>query len=450
MNLEPTISGNETGISGPKSIESNAVLDNILINIEVSYFNDISHKTDTKIKMADFLNDIKSGKWKTQIDRIRSLVTSRGAKDKEVRDLKVKTLPAIATSGIFEKEHSNKAFLRHSSLICMDFDNLGSELEKARIILSNDPYCMALFTSPTGTGLKAIVPTAAIDQKSHKASFDAYNKHYKGLGLPVDASGKDITRLCFSSYDPNLWIKHGPIPSPIPPLCTVADTEPLSDALTNPLSESLSTTEPLTGTGTVGQINSPAINTTALRIKKFNEFKNKQPEAYELYQKIISPLIEIAPNKRNETLLKFVPIAYTSISYYNAYLIAEQLLILNSEVFKGSKEEHLNSFQSLWKGQESDYFNRLSSQEKSIYQLLSERQKTMFRILRDLSQRKPDRSFYMSGAELSKRVDPKMHGYRELRPFYIDYNIIEITKKGDSGTRSNRRASEFRWIFPSN
>jgi hypothetical protein len=450
MNLEPTLSGNETVISAPKSIESNAVLDNILINIEVSYFNDISHKTDTKIKMADFLNDIKSGKWKTQIDRIRSLVTSRGAKDKEVRDLKVKTLPAIATSGIFEKEHSNKAFLRHSSLICMDFDNLGSELGKARIILSNDPYCMALFTSPTGTGLKAIVPTAAIDQKSHKASFDAYNKHYQGLGLPVDESGKDITRLCFASYDPNLWIKHGPIPSPIPPLWTVADTEPLSDALTNPLSESLSTAEPLTGTVTVGQINNPAINTTALRIKKFNEFKNKQPEVYELYQKIISPLIEIAPNKRNETLLKFVPIAYTSISYYNAYLIAEQLLILNSDVFKGTKEEHLNSFQSLWKGQEADYLNRLSSEESSIYQLLSDRQKTIFRILKDLSQRKPDRSFYMSGVELSKRVDPKMHGYRELRQFYIDYNIIEITKKGDSGTRSNRRASEYKWILPTN
>jgi len=113
-------------------------------------------------------------------------------------------------------------------------------------------------------------------------------------------------------------------------------------------------------------------------------------------------------------------------------------------------EEHLKSFQALWNGQELGYLKRLSSYEIIIYQALRERQKTVFRILKDLSQRKPDRSFFMSGAELSKRVDPKMHGYRELRPFYIDYNIIEITKKGDSGTRSNRRASEFKWILPNN
>ena len=450
MNQETTLSGNETDVSGPKSIDTNPMVDTTLIHIEVSYFNDISHKTHGEIRMADFLDHIKSGKWKNQIDRIRSLVTSRGAKDKEVRDLKVKTLPAISTSGIFEQEHSNKAFLRHSSLICMDFDNLGSELEKMRIILRNDPYCMAIFTSPTGTGLKALVPTAAIDQKSHKASFNAYNKHYKSLGLPVDESGKDVTRLCFASYDPYLWVKQGPMPSPLPPLWTVADTEPLSDTLTNPSSESLSATEPLTGTVSVGQISNPEINTTALRITKFNEFKNKQPEHYELYQKIISPLLEIAPNKRNETLLKFVPVAYTSMSYFNSQLIAEQLLIINNDVFKGTMEEHLKSFQALWNGQELGYLKRLSSYEIIIYQALRERQKTVFRILKDLSQRKPDRSFFMSGAELSKRVDPKIHGHRELTEFHKEYNIIEVVKRGDSGTRPNRRASEYKWILPTN
>lgn len=447
MNQETTLSENETGISGPKSFVSNAVVDTTLLHIEVSYFNDISHKTDGKIRMADFLGHIKSGKWKSQIDRIRSRVTSRGAKDKEVRDLKVKTLPAISTSGIFEKEHSNRAFLRHSSLICMDFDNLGTDLEKMRIILRNDPYCMALFTSPTGTGLKAIVPTAATDTKSHKASFNAYNKHYQGLGLPVDESGKDVTRLCFASYDPDLWIKNGPIPSPLPPLWTVADTEPLSDTLTNPLSEPLSATEPKTVTVSVGQLDNDANNSRVQRITKLKEFERKSPKTYELYSKIILPLLEIAPNKRNEMLLKFTPIAHTSISYYNALLIAEQLLIVNNDVFKGSKEEHLNSFQSLWKGQESNYLNRLSSIEIDIYQLLSEKQRTIFRILKDLSQRKPDSSFFMSGVELSKRVDPKIHGHRELIRFHKEFNIIDIVKKGASGTGPNLRASEYKWIL---
>ena len=82
MNQETTLSGNETDISGPKSIDTNPMVDTTLIQIEVSYFNDISHKTDGEIRMADFLDHIKSGKWKNQIDRIRSLVTSRGAKDK--------------------------------------------------------------------------------------------------------------------------------------------------------------------------------------------------------------------------------------------------------------------------------------------------------------------------------------------------------------------------------
>ena len=64
-----------------------------------------------------------------------------------------------------------------------------------------------MFRSPTGTGLKILFKVKA-DAESHKASFLAVKAHIRELAnCDIDDACKDVTRLCFVSYDPSLWLR---------------------------------------------------------------------------------------------------------------------------------------------------------------------------------------------------------------------------------------------------
>jgi hypothetical protein len=70
----------------------------------------------------------------------------------------------------------------------------------------DEPLTFALFTSPGGNGLKILIRVNS-DKEHHLKAFEQVKFHYeKLLGLEIDRTGKDITRLCFLSYDPEAWI----------------------------------------------------------------------------------------------------------------------------------------------------------------------------------------------------------------------------------------------------
>src|SRR6266568_2336919 len=158
---------------------------------------------------------IRSFKHRAQVDQIRAeyqtaLADGRDAK-KAVAELK-KSLPGVLWSGQFKTRDKNVAveerLVRHSGLLCADLDDLGDCLAKVRALLLTSPHLWALFTSPTGTGLKAIFrvrPDAAL----HLASYRAVERHVHHLvGVQIDAACKDLARLCFVSFDPE--VRHNP------------------------------------------------------------------------------------------------------------------------------------------------------------------------------------------------------------------------------------------------
>ena len=70
--------------------------------------------------------------------------------------------------------------------------------------LSDSPHLWTLFKSPSGDGLKAVFRVPA-DQAKHAGSFRAVEQHVKQLtGVQIDQACKDVARLCFLSYDPEL------------------------------------------------------------------------------------------------------------------------------------------------------------------------------------------------------------------------------------------------------
>lgn len=141
---------------------------------------------------------IRAGSSKDKIEAIRK------CKDKEERNRLKKDLPSICFSGMF-KVRKKDSCLQHSGYICLDFDSFESKelMQTKRRQLENDDYTFALFTSPSGDGLKVVVkiPASIPDHENYfKTLQDYYNcPHF-------DISTKDISRVCYESYDPKIYV----------------------------------------------------------------------------------------------------------------------------------------------------------------------------------------------------------------------------------------------------
>jgi len=148
--------------------------------------------------IGPILNRIKEGKSKGLIETIRK------EEDKEKRNLIKQQLPAVCFSGEFS-ERKDKSILQHSGFICLDFDGFKStkDLLKTRNTLTSDEYSYSVFTSPSGNGLKVIVKIPQ-DPENHVKYFMSLQDYYNIDEF--DPTSKNISRVCYESYDPDIYI----------------------------------------------------------------------------------------------------------------------------------------------------------------------------------------------------------------------------------------------------
>jgi len=167
--------------------------------MDITIFKDIKETAQPFFRKVDvILKRIQEGSSKDLVKRIRA------EKDKEKRNLLKQQLPAICFSGTFNKRNDT-SLQEHSGLICLDFDgyktNKDMLQEKER--LSKNKYIFALFISPSGKGLKAVVkiPKEPDNHKNYFLSLQHYlNSDY------FDKTCKNISRVCYESYDPLIHI----------------------------------------------------------------------------------------------------------------------------------------------------------------------------------------------------------------------------------------------------
>jgi len=129
-----------------------------------------------------------------------------GPDNKPTRNKFKKMLPAICFSGKFSRRDSS-AIMEHSGLICIDFDGFEDEwtMMDYRVHLCQDQYSFSVFTSPSGDGLKVIVKIPK-DIKNHKNYFLSLEKYYNKPEF--DTTTKDISRICYESYDPEIYVNN--------------------------------------------------------------------------------------------------------------------------------------------------------------------------------------------------------------------------------------------------
>src|SRR5690606_33103927 len=144
-----------------------------------------------------FLDRIGNGNSKTIIQRLRREQDSD--RRKEIKS----TLPAVTFNATFTKR-SKDHVKEPSGLMILDFDDFENP-EQAVIFKDNlkkDKHIFSAWISPS-EGVKALYRIMKVkDDAEFKKVYSQVAYKYPNL----DVSGKDISRLCFESYDPEIYI----------------------------------------------------------------------------------------------------------------------------------------------------------------------------------------------------------------------------------------------------
>ncbi|PLX05021.1 MAG: hypothetical protein C0594_08390, partial [Marinilabiliales bacterium] len=162
-------------------------------------YSNVFDKKPKTVPVDKVVSVIKSDKLKSSIEQIRT------SKDKKSIEQLKKKLPAVTVSGIFVNGHKSSDIQKHSGLIQIDIDKKDNpEINGISSSLKNDPYTCVQFASPSG-GIKVFARIPE-NTKEHTILFTKLEAYYKNrYGISIDKKCKDIGRLCFLSYDPEIY-----------------------------------------------------------------------------------------------------------------------------------------------------------------------------------------------------------------------------------------------------
>lgn len=150
--------------------------------------------------LDEILRDIESDKYKNLFENVAN---------SDIKDFIKRNKTHCCTLSVDcnhrKAGYSEDKIISYTNLIQIDIDKIPfDKFEEVRKLLINDKHTAFCFRSISGNGLKAAF---IVDHKRHKESFEAIEKYFKTeYNLEIDPSVKDLFRLCFISYDPNIYI----------------------------------------------------------------------------------------------------------------------------------------------------------------------------------------------------------------------------------------------------
>lgn len=168
------------------------------ISVGISIFKSCMDATPVNtICVEDFCGAVMGNEFQNEVEALRRL------SEKKERDAVKKTLPAVTVSGTFT-HRAEKNLVQHSGFICVDFDAKENpqvnDWQTLRDTLGGIEEVLFSSLSVSGRGVFCIIPISYPER--HKQQFDALVMDFRKIGLNVDTSGRDISRLRVISYDP--------------------------------------------------------------------------------------------------------------------------------------------------------------------------------------------------------------------------------------------------------
>ena len=192
------------------------------VSKNVSLFKSARNKTPIEeLTINEFLVGIKEGRWREEITNYRNIWVDNKDEAKKEKP----NLPAISYTGTFSR-CEDASMLTKSNYLVIDIDNKRNTLDITSIKskLKKNPFVYSFFESPS-LGVKFVIKA---DFPAHETEFP---KYYEGVcefmsvhtGIPlaarvkpeggkpywtdgIDPINKNLSRLCFVSYDLHTFI----------------------------------------------------------------------------------------------------------------------------------------------------------------------------------------------------------------------------------------------------
>jgi hypothetical protein len=113
----------------------------------------------------------------------------------------------VTFCGTFSPRRARDALTHHSGLIHLDYDGVANVVH-ARSVLCVGRCVVYVFSSPSGMGLKVGVHTQPVATDAHykHAWHSVAETIERHTGLQADPTGTDVSRLCYLSWDPHLYV----------------------------------------------------------------------------------------------------------------------------------------------------------------------------------------------------------------------------------------------------
>ncbi len=156
----------------------------------------------------DVLNLIRTDRYFHLKDKVTKV---RRAQTESAKAKAKKQLPLVSWNGVFSKR-GNEGLQNYSSFTAMDFDKIdsGQRVDELKAWLMTFDCVYAIFKTPSGKGLKAIILHDNLNPTYH---FTMYEELLKIFNCPeIDTTTKDIGRGHYLSYDPDIWLNPAPQP----------------------------------------------------------------------------------------------------------------------------------------------------------------------------------------------------------------------------------------------
>lgn len=152
--------------------------------------------------LISILNEIQQGTYKEKVELIRQQENPSKSPLKE-------KLPVFTPTGIFNYR-SMAGLESYNGLICLDVDGVENP-EELKEKCKNLHWVYAAFVTPSGQGLKVMVKTNATKETYKQIELQVAETFNEVTGCSRDNHCKDIARIQFVSYDPNIYINENSI-----------------------------------------------------------------------------------------------------------------------------------------------------------------------------------------------------------------------------------------------
>jgi hypothetical protein len=175
---------------------------------KISLFKTIRHTTDpSHVSIKTVADKIRTG------GDLKDLLIELQTLDKEKYKEGKNKLPVICFGGTFDKR-SKDGLIEASCFMVLDFDGV-EDMNSLKEKIESKPYTVLNFRSPSYDGYKAVIriPKVKSDEE-YKVFFKALQKEFPEL----DESGKDISRACYFSYDPEIYTNYYAVEYRLPDL----------------------------------------------------------------------------------------------------------------------------------------------------------------------------------------------------------------------------------------